>query len=85
MEAEEIYCAEDGAALTYTLRNGRLEASTQVVSNVEASTTATAVHEEDPDLMFFKSLLPDMSSLPSKKKNKFKITVMSALVDLMED
>lgn len=93
--SEAVYCeanltADEGGAQTYTLRNGRLEAAIiqPNLSNLEASTTTTSVvqeEERDADLMFFKSLLPEVRALPSKKKNKFKITVMSALMDLMDD
>lgn len=89
--SEAVYCeanltADEGGAQTYTLRNGRLEAAI-IQPNLEASTTTSVVQEEerDADLMFFKSLLPEVRALPSKKKNKFKITVMSALMDLMDD
>lgn len=84
-----------GGSLTYTLRNGQLVDTKLDMTHTSqggsvAATTPVAMacrSEEDnnPDLLFLKSLLVDMATLTNKKKNKFKSIVTTTLSDLMDD
>lgn len=67
--------------LTYTLRGEELEETTPQTGGAGDASEDLG----NPDLMFLKSLLPEMSTLSHRKKAKFKMTVMTALFDLMED
>lgn len=88
------YYDDPSGAATYTLRNGQLVDSKAEIVMQNQNTTAqpvvmaaTSRPEEDshPDLLFLKSLLPDMATLTNKKKNKFKSIITTTLCDLMDD
>lgn len=76
---------------TYTLRNGQLVDSSKIhqspvrlaeqTSTIVARPAQPVVVEEDPnpDLMFFKSLLPQMNNWTRKQRNQFKLKVLTAL------
>lgn len=77
---------------TYTLRNGELVDSrikeTIIIPSplapVAKAASSAAEEETDPDLMFFKSLLPQMTSWTRRQRNKFKVAVLTALDDVEE-
>lgn len=88
------YYDDPSGAATYTLRNGQLVDSKAEIVMQNQNTTAQPVvmaatsrpeEESHPDLLFLKSLLPDMATLTNKKKNKFKSIITTTLCDLMDD
>ena len=41
--------------------------------------------DEDPDMMWFKSLLPEFKRIPGGKKNRLKVKIMGLIYDVLED
>lgn len=67
------------------VKDGSLIATPQEHSTMYEAKTSRIDEESNPDLMFLKSLLPDMASLSNRKKNKFKVQIITALDDLLDD
>lgn len=55
-----------------------------VAAAVPVSACAPSDEERNPDLLFFKSLLPQMTNWTKKQKNKFKVAVLTAMDEVDE-
>lgn len=50
----------------------------------ETAVSVQSVEEKDPDLLFFKSLLPQMTTWTKRQRNKFKVAVLNAMDEVEE-
>ena len=87
---DSLYCQETGGdgsgGLTYTLRSSDLTDNKIMQQNLirySGNSPPRSVEEEkNPDMMFFKSLLPQMSTWTKKQKNKLKVAILTAMDEI---
>jgi hypothetical protein len=51
----------------------------------QASKSSVHTADEDPDLSFFKSVLPDMREMNTEQKRRFKIGILSLVKQILEE
>lgn len=96
-EDEDHHNDSAGDSTTYTLRNGikrESDSGASVIHSVVMSEeqelpveqpSRVEAEENNPEMLFFRSLLPQMTNWTKKQRTKFKCAVLTAMDDVEDD